>query len=85
MHISLTENLETMVKSKVKSGLYNNASEVIREALRMMHERDAAVKARYADFRHQAVLGYEQGERGEFATRGLDEIEKAIEAKHGVS
>jgi antitoxin ParD1/3/4 len=33
MNISLTPALETFVKKKVASGLYNNASEVIREAL----------------------------------------------------
>jgi Arc/MetJ-type ribon-helix-helix transcriptional regulator len=32
MHISLTPKLENAVKRKVASGLYNNASEVIREA-----------------------------------------------------
>lgn len=36
MHISLTPELQNLVKSKVESGLYNNASEVIREALRFM-------------------------------------------------
>lgn len=36
MHISLTPELEARVKAKVESGLYNNASEVIREALRFM-------------------------------------------------
>ena len=36
MHISLTTELENRIKSKVESGLYNNASEVIREALRFM-------------------------------------------------
>jgi putative addiction module CopG family antidote len=36
MHISLTPELESRVKSKVESGFYNNASEVIREALRFM-------------------------------------------------
>ncbi len=36
MNISLTPVLENMVKAKVESGYYNNASEVIREALRLM-------------------------------------------------
>jgi antitoxin ParD1/3/4 len=36
MHISLTPELESLIKNKVESGLYNNASEVIREALRFM-------------------------------------------------
>jgi len=38
MHISLTPELEAKVKAKVESGLYNNASEVIREALRIMEQ-----------------------------------------------
>lgn len=36
MHISLTPELEKIVRSKVESGMYNNASEVIRESIRMM-------------------------------------------------
>jgi len=34
MNVSLTDELETVIKEKVKSGLYNNASEVVRDALR---------------------------------------------------
>ena len=40
MHISLTPELEARVKSKVGSGMYNNASEVIREALRFMDQNE---------------------------------------------
>ncbi len=41
MNINLTPKLEEMVREKVKSGLYNNASEVVREALRQMHEKES--------------------------------------------
>lgn len=34
MNVSLTDELETIIKDKVESGLYNNASEVVRDALR---------------------------------------------------
>ena len=34
MNVSLTKELERVVERKVKSGLYNNASEVVRDALR---------------------------------------------------
>jgi uncharacterized protein len=46
MNVSLTPALEDYVRSKVASGLYNNASEVIREALRLLvqRERTPAVK-----------------------------------------
>jgi antitoxin ParD1/3/4 len=40
MHVSLTPKLEELVREKVESGLYNNASEVIREALRLLQEHD---------------------------------------------
>jgi antitoxin ParD1/3/4 len=42
MNVSLTPQLEEFVRRKVESGLYNNASEVIRESLRLLIERDAA-------------------------------------------
>ena len=46
MHISLTEKLEDYVKSKVQSGLYNNASEVVREALRLKIAADETDEVR---------------------------------------
>jgi antitoxin ParD1/3/4 len=41
MNISITERLAGYVRKKVKSGRYNNASEVVREALRRMEDEDA--------------------------------------------
>jgi predicted nucleotidyltransferase len=46
MNVSLTAELEKYVRRKVASGLYNNASEVIREALRLLHEREAVPPTR---------------------------------------
>lgn len=40
MNISLTPKLAGLIREKVDSGLYNNASEVIREALRLMRQHD---------------------------------------------
>lgn len=61
MNISLTPELESAVKSKVASGLYNNASEVIREALRqsLMQEQEDQWMAR------EAAIGYAQLEAGQ--------------------
>jgi len=41
MNISITDRLAGYVRKKVKSGRYNNASEVVREALRRMEDEDA--------------------------------------------
>lgn len=38
MNVNLTPQLEALVKQKVASGLYSSASEVVREALRLMEE-----------------------------------------------
>jgi antitoxin ParD1/3/4 len=61
MNISLTPELEKAVKAKVRSGLYNNASEVIREALRqsLVRESENTWLAR------EAAIGYAQLESGE--------------------
>jgi putative addiction module CopG family antidote len=39
MHVSLTPELESLVKGQVESGLYNSSSEVVREALRVWNEQ----------------------------------------------
>jgi antitoxin ParD1/3/4 len=61
MHISLTPELEQAVKSKVASGLYNNASEVIREALRLAMKQEAENEW----LKREAAIGFAQLEAGE--------------------
>lgn len=69
MHISLTSELESRVKAKVESGLYNNASEVIREALRFMETHEDWVKElKLAQLREQLKVGSDQLDRGESTT-----------------
>ncbi|MGH2561147.1 MAG: type II toxin-antitoxin system ParD family antitoxin [Thermomicrobiales bacterium] len=60
MNVSLTPQLETMVRQKVESGRYNNASEVVREALRLMEEHD-----RLKEFRTSLAVAEEQIRQGE--------------------
>lgn len=40
MNVNLTPQLEKLVNDKVQSGRYNSASEVVREALRLMEQKD---------------------------------------------
>jgi antitoxin ParD1/3/4 len=49
MNVSLTPELERLVNEKVESGLYQTASEVVREALRLLKERDQAREQLHAD------------------------------------
>lgn len=50
MNVSLTPELEKFVSAKVHSGRYNSASEVVREALRLLEEHDCARAAQLAQF-----------------------------------
>ena len=64
MNVSLTPELEQLVQNKVQTGRYNSASEVVREALRLMEERDQ-IKA---DVRKKIAAGVESLRQG----KGID-------------
>ena len=65
MNVSLTPELEKFVSTKVGSGRYNSASEVVREALRLLEEHDRARAGQLAEFNQE--LGRRQAslDRGE--------------------
>ena len=66
MNVSLTPALEEMVQKKVASGLYNSASEVIREALRMLAENDKIQNAKLMALREDVDVGLRQLDNGQF-------------------
>jgi antitoxin ParD1/3/4 len=61
MNINLTPQLEQLVRSKVTSGLYNSASEVVREALRLMEREDQLRAAALAQLRKDLQAGLDSG------------------------
>ena len=62
MNISLTPQLEALVKTKVESGLYGSASEVVRDALRLLEERDRRQFMRVEELRAEIKKGLDSGE-----------------------
>ena len=77
MHVSLTPTLEKAVRQKIKSGLYNNASEVMREALRLMLERESGISW----LRSEAARGFEQLDRGAYLDLNKDQFLRRIRKK----
>ncbi len=61
MNVNLTPQLEELVRSKVASGLYTSASEVVREALRLMDEQDRVRAARLEQLRKDVREGLDSG------------------------
>jgi antitoxin ParD1/3/4 len=61
MNVNLTPQLEEMIRQKVASGLYTSASEVVREALRLMEEQDRMRAAKLEQLRHDIRDGLNSG------------------------
>lgn len=74
MHVSLTERLADYVREKVNSGRYNNASEVVREALRLLEQQDELHQIKIDRLREAIHQGDRQAAQGELSTRSIDEI-----------
>ena len=62
MNISLNPHFEELIKNKIESGLYNSVSEVIREALRLLEERDQVRELRLEELRREIQKGIDSGE-----------------------
>ena len=74
MNVSLTPQLEVFVKQKVSKGLYNSASEVIREALRLLEERDALQTMKLEALRHEIAEGITSLDNGEGVPLDIEAI-----------
>jgi antitoxin ParD1/3/4 len=72
-NVVLTDRQVTMITRLVKSGRYQNASEVLRDGLRLVEQRDAEDKARLVALRKAAEVGIADLEAGRFRTFDSDE------------
>lgn len=80
MNVNLTPELEALVQRKVASGLYNNQSEVVREALRLLAEQDRLREAHTAKLRGVLAEGLAQADRGELVDgpKSVAEVRKNL-------
>ena len=66
MNVNLGPILDRFVAELLKSGLYQSQSEILREGLRLLREREELKKFRLAELKREIDLGIAQAERGEF-------------------
>lgn len=66
MNVHLTPELEQLVQSRMESGRYGSASEVVGEALHLLEQRDEVLTLRRDEFRNQIEEGWQSARRGEF-------------------
>src|SRR5271165_6151041 len=74
MNVSLTPRLERWISSKVKEGKYQTASEVVREAVRQLAEREQRRKLALERLRREIDVGLRQIERGEATPLDIKQI-----------
>jgi antitoxin ParD1/3/4 len=67
MNVSITPQMERFVARRVRSGRYQSASEVVREGLRLLEERELAREAIVEDLRQRIASGMAQARRGELS------------------
>ena len=79
MNVSLTTELDKFVAGKVESGRYNSASEVVREALRLLEEHDRARGTQIAAFNRELGARLKSLDRGERVEAGV--VRKRLEQK----
>ena len=87
MNVSLTPELEKWVHSKVKTGLYGSSSEVVRDALRLLHQFEEGKAKKLAALRSELLLGVKQLDKGLSENMGPDFAENIKRSgrkrKHG--
>jgi antitoxin ParD1/3/4 len=65
-NVVLTDQQAGMIERLVRTGRYQNASEVLRDGLRLVQQRDAEDKARIVALRQAAQVGLEDFAAGRF-------------------
>jgi antitoxin ParD1/3/4 len=78
MNVSLTTDMVDFVEAEVLSGDYVSASEVVRDALRVLRHEKALESHKLRLFRQLIELGNEHALRGEFSDRSIDEIAESV-------
>jgi len=65
MNVNLGPTFDSFVAEMLKTGLYQSQSEILREGLRLLKERDDLKKLRLAELRREIALGAKQADRGD--------------------
>jgi len=74
MNITLGKEFERRITEKVSDGLYTSASEVIRDGLRLLFEKDTSKNQQLEILREEVAKGFEQLAAGDVSTHNVMDI-----------
>lgn len=82
MNVSLPAELAAFVEGEVASGDYSTASEVVREALRLLRREREQYEQKMAVLRRELQIGMDDIEAGRISTRTVEDIARDVLARH---
>jgi len=74
MNVSLSRQLQGFIEKKVRTGRYQTASEVVREGLRLIEDRDTQRALQLRRLREEIRVGLDQIEKGQVAPLDVKKI-----------
>lgn len=82
-NVNLTEHFDRFIEAGITSGRFSNASEVVREGLRLLEQREHEDQAKIEWLRGAAKEGFDAIERGDYtALRSEEELDNFLEQIH---
>jgi antitoxin ParD1/3/4 len=78
MNVNLTPALADFVEREIETGSYQSASELVRDALRLLLREKKRDELKLSLLRHEIGRGLKEADAGEFSTRSLDEIAEDV-------
>jgi antitoxin ParD1/3/4 len=81
MNISITPELEALIDKKLKTGMYNSASEVVREGLRLLKEHDEIKELRLRELKKEIQKGYDSAGGNTAKEWNLDQLKEKIRSR----
>jgi len=84
MNLSLTPSLEQYIRDRAATGDYNNASEVVREAIRLLKEKDELRQLKISKLKEALKIGIADAESDMFSDYSLDTFLQDMDNKTSV-
>ncbi len=84
MNISLSPNMEEIVKKRMHGGRYKDPVEVVQEALLLMEEHVAGYQSQLERLRHEVAEGVGELDRGDYVEQTVSEIIAEVRQEHGL-
>jgi antitoxin ParD1/3/4 len=89
-NVNLTEHFDRFIDKGITSGRFSNASEVVREGLRLLEQQEQEDKAKLDWLRAAAKDGFDAAERGDYVALNsredldafLDQIHEEVSSEH---